>query len=314
MTHPIARATFALLAGVGVLVAKAQSPNLLQQAQEVVQHLSFAGVRVTMVRGRPVTERVFFARGKRRVEREDSVVIEDGQVRYLYERKSNTLRRSELPRRQPPRPNGRPRPLQGMGKIKSQKFDGPNGSLEVMSGDTIAGRPTRLIIATGKKGGGEGRFWIDQDTGMILKAAAPGVNGREPVDFEFTQIAYGEQPDGLFVPNFPGAKFVDPRTDLVRVSREVGLPPFTIPDEGQVRLVKVESRNLAGRKVLHETFRMSGKIVSLFVTTGPVSEEAVAKFVKDGAVQSWQSGDYTLVLLGNVSNQELQALQGRVRA
>lgn len=301
--------------GLAVLVARAQTPDLLKRAQDVIQQLSFSGTRVTMVKGKPITERVFFSHGMRRIEREGSVVIENGRERFLYERKSNTLRRSELPQRAINRPNSGKGAKFFFDKNRGpRKFEGPNGAIQVLTGDLVAGRPTRLVIASAKNGEGEGRFWIDQDTGMILRASAPGINGREPLDFEFTQIAFGDQPEGLFVPNFPGAKFVDPRTDLVKVSRELNIPAFTIPDSGPLRLVRVESKMLAGRKVLGETFRVGGKLVTLFVTTGPVSNEALSKFVKDGACQSWQSGDYTLVLLGNVPIQELQALQGKVRA
>jgi hypothetical protein len=306
LVRPLAVAAFALV----VIAARAQAPNLLQRAQDVLQKLSFSGTRITMVKGKPLTERVFFSRGRRRIERENSVVIETLRERFLYERNTNTLRRMELIRRGG---NGggqgsRPKPLVG-GNPKPPK---PKGDFAEIVGDSVAGRPTRLIVT--KTMGGEARYWIDQDTGMMLKAQAPAPTGRDPLDFEFTQITYGEQPDGLFVPNFPGAKFVDPRTDLVKVSREVGLPIFTLSDEGDLKLVRVENRNIDGRKVLHQTFRYGSKIVSLFVTTGSVSVDTLSKFVKNGSVETWQSGEYTLVLLGNVSSQELLALKGKVRS
>ncbi|MFX9722046.1 hypothetical protein ABTO99_18630, partial [Acinetobacter baumannii] len=62
LVRPVAVAGLAL----AVIAVRAQSPNLLQRAQDVLNRLSFSGTRVTMVKGKPVTERVFFSRGRRR--------------------------------------------------------------------------------------------------------------------------------------------------------------------------------------------------------------------------------------------------------
>ena len=307
----LVRPSAAVLGGIVFLVAGAQGPGILNRSFKAAQTLSYSAVRVTMIKGKPVTERIFASHGMHRIERNNVIIIENGRERLMFDRKANTLKRTAN------------RPM-GDKVRKGGKLGGPNASRprpgpmptpQLSDGGIVAGRATQLVtFPSGAAGQPEGRYWLDSQTSLILKASIPEFGKRPAVDYEFTQISYGNQPTTLFTEEFPGATIVDPRTDLVKVSKELSVPAFTISDGGNFQLVRVEKRTIGDRKVLHQAFRSENKMVSLFVTTGSVSQESLAKLFHNGSVLSWESAGYTLILLGNVSNQELQEFKGRVRA
>ncbi|MES1227625.1 MAG: hypothetical protein ABUL72_03085, partial [Armatimonadota bacterium] len=140
----LVRPVTAMLLGIAVLVAGAQVPPILSRAHKVGRELSYSAIRVSMFKGKPVTERVFASHGMRRVERNGTTIIETGRERFIYDRQDNTLRRftmGQMPMR--PATQG-PKALQQFspprGPNNKQRPPGWDGTYQVVDGGQIAGR------------------------------------------------------------------------------------------------------------------------------------------------------------------------------
>lgn len=106
------------------------------------------------------------------------------------------------------------------------------------------------------------RYWMDADSGLILKAVQYGRGGAEIASFEYTRISFDPIiKQGDFELNVAGAKIVDVREDGL-----VGLAPTWLPDGFQE--VERNVRQLQGREVTVVHYSNGVQHLTAFVAAG----------------------------------------------
>lgn len=187
-------------------------------------------------------------------------------------------------------------------------------SFKESDGGSIAGRATRLVVATGKRGEVFFRSNIDTDKGAILKSEVFGPGGKLIMSFEYERIKYDvDIPAKAFQLNFPGAKVVTVRDEINSMAAKMGIKPYVLDRSTGLRLENARVFEADGRKIMRQTYSGPRAKVSLFLCKGPVNPDKLTRFAGERLRSKvWTMGELTLVLVGEASEADLAQLQGKV--
>ncbi len=318
-----------LLLAVLTVPAGAQAPRkgpgperelhpLLRRVDDSRSAVRMVGVRTVQVgfgpNSRVTTERYFRSGARFRIEtvgegqNRGQIVVEDGRRRLVYFPAKNEIRE------QPPLEG---RLLHALRRASA----GPPGrggkpKFVESDGGTIAGHKTRLLEVQRPDGQASMRLWIQPEQAVVLKLQSLSPRGEQLAYFEFTRVAFGQEiPESQFRLDMPGARFVSPQDELERVARQANVRPLRLPEDTGYRLEAVRRVGSKGREILVQTYAGPRGRLSLFVLRGEIDERLLAR-IASGREDShvWQSGPFTLVLIGDLPPEQLRRLAGRVGA
>ncbi|MBS1709414.1 MAG: hypothetical protein JSS65_11935 [Armatimonadetes bacterium] len=280
----------------------------MRKAFEAWPKLKLAGKR-TVIFGRSkekLSERILQDGPRIRIESSNGVItVLNGPERTVYDPAKNEIFTSHNPFGMPgfgflPPPQAGPR--------RTMKFTETDGG-------KVADRRTRLVVATGAKGEETMRMYVDSDKGAVLRLEMTSPNGNLVMSFEYQAVKYDvEIPARAFVLNYPNAKVVTVRDEVIRLAAKMGIKPYVISRNSGLRLDNSRVFEADGRKVMRQTYVGERTRVSLFLCNGSVSPERLGKF-GGGRLRSrvWTVGDLTLVLVGDVEEADLARLQQQVQ-
>lgn len=159
-----------------------------------------------------------------------------------------------------------------------------NYDLSVTGPGRCAGRDTRTVTAARPDGSVAGRFWIDQDSGLLLRREARDEQGGRLRDSAFLSLAVS--PSGSATPTVSRGL---PSSSRLTQLREAGWQvPTTLA--GGFRLFDTSLTTPApGRDVLHLAYSDGLSTASLFAQAGRLGSEPVAGFAPEtiGGRQVW---------------------------
>lgn len=236
-------------------------------------------------------------------EAKGSEAVEDENVRLVWNPKTNVIRES------PPREREFfarfPRPGKGRGGGKPTESEGGK----------VAGVSTRLLEFSGPGGQVGSRLWIEPTHGVVLKMQFFDPKGALNGSMEYTSVQFNPDiPRGSFELNKPGARRITLADELRTAARELGMKAYRIPADGAWRLAAVRKMTPKGVKVLMQMYGKEGARVSLFQIEGDVDPERLKALERGTNSYVWTLDGAKLVLIGNLSEDELRRLAAKVGA
>ncbi len=278
----------------------------MRKALRAWPNLVLAGRR-TVVFGRSKekhTERILQSGDKLRIE------SSDGTVTVIVDRKRSVYDPAKNEIFETFNPFGVP----GFGFMGGLPGGGDDFTFKESDGGIVAHHKTRLVVGTSDQGEEALRMYIDPEHGAVLKLEIFAPGKRLVMSFEFEAVRYDvDIPSRAFTLNFPDAKVVTVRDEVIKMARRMGTKPYVISKDSGLRLENARVFEFQGRKVMRQTYAGSRVKVSLFLCKGEVSTE---KLIRSGGdrVRSrvWTIGDLTLVLLGDVDESDLKRFQQQV--
>lgn len=207
------------LALLGSVWAQSPPPNralgVLERSFAAQPSLRFAGVRMLEVRSGPHPKKIIEyvlrdGMNTRITFPEDSprrgfVIVERGDERITFDPHLNEIRHSRGVRIEAVGQLGRV--IRGVrdGAIRAQLFQGGE----------VAGRPTVGVSLSDGHRNVARKYWIDEQTGLILRGEQYDRVGYPMGSFEFTRLNFNPQiPEGAFVLRRAGAKVVEESLDI----------------------------------------------------------------------------------------------------
>lgn len=191
-----------------------------------------------------------------------------------------------------------------------------SGRIEVGPGERLAGYATREVTVRDGAGNVIQRLSIEPRTGAVLRRRIFDAVGTEVGGFVFTQIDFspGQWPATLFQIERKGAEMVTPWDQLRRLAKRQGFSPVGLATSTGYRLDNVRIAKLADGPVLAQTYTSAGGRVSLFQLHTQISPERLKLLLKRGTLRSrsWTTGGRSFVLMGSVSEAELDKLRAAV--
>ncbi|MCW5937380.1 MAG: hypothetical protein KIT11_08755 [Fimbriimonadaceae bacterium] len=300
------------LLGSGTALAQRPVPDLVKKVMDSYDKVKFLGVRTLQFRDkdgpRLVTERVIRDGRKMRIEVLDGatkgfVIVDDGMTRHAFDPRTNEIR--EVPSRE----------REFVARIRGAFARGRRkGEHTEEEGGPVAGIKTR-VLEVKDPGGSLLKVWIDPAEGNVLKFQTFDRQGGQNAFFEYTRVDYNAKiPADAFTINKPGARVVTAEDDLRRFEREFGMRPFRIlPIQGW-KLASARKLEPGNAKVVMQTYLTPKGPVSLFQVRGEVLEERLRRAAGERArARSWKAGGVTLVLVGNLTDEELERISNRVK-
>ena len=131
---------------------------------------------------------------------------------------------------------------------------------------------------------------------------------------EYTSVQFDPKfPSKIFDFQKPGAKFITAYDDLKKISSELGMKPYRIQQNDSWKLVAVRKLDPKGIKVLMQTYAGKAGRLSLFQIKGDVNPERLQRMTgRDSASYVWNKDGSQLVLIGNLTQDELRRWAERV--
>jgi hypothetical protein len=229
------------------------------------------------------------------------IVIDTPKERLTYNPSQKEIRRSE------------PLPVEAM--IGFLSFSrGQRGTIRTAPGGKVAGFQTTLFELVDPRGTVSQRAWVDLTQLVVLKREVLGPRGQKVMAFEFLQIDHGvEISERAFRLEIPGARFVTPREELLMLSRRTGLPAYGLPENSGFRLNFVRTIGRGDQLVVRQFYSGEAK-VSLIVSRREIPARNL-RDLADGRVKvySWKIDGVSLALIGDLPEEELKLLAGRVQ-
>jgi len=186
--------------------------------------------------------------------------------------------------------------------------------------DRIADRTTAIVSVQPLKPTRYGyKFWIDEESGLLLKSAVLGVDGRQLEGILFTQIELPENiSDEALEPDMSSGGFtwitqehlsVPPVTGTAE-HWEVGWLPAGFRMDGHT----VQAFAASPMPVDHMVFSDGLAMVSVFVEKHTGVGEQLNGFTARGAVNAYSRavGDFQVTVVGEVPSMTLQQIAGSV--
>jgi len=227
----------------------------------------------------------------------DTKIFERDGKRYTYTISTNELRVSPS------------RTLDEITRLLTE----PRGDDPVIkNGDKIAGRATYLVESKFGRDRGMHRMWVDTQQFVILKRNFLDSKGVVQGGYEVVEINYNVKiSDSKFsIPK--GAKLVTVEDDLKKLAKEMGVDPFRITNNS-FTLMNSGQMEFDGVKILRQFYTSNEKRVSLFIMKG--SQKAEGFRPSDRVrIFRWEDDGHTLVLVGDLSQEELERLAKSVKA
>ncbi|WP_245667444.1 MucB/RseB C-terminal domain-containing protein [Actinomadura macra] len=161
---------------------------------------------------------------------------------------------------------------------------------------SVCGRRARVVEARRADGSTAGRFWLDSETGLMLRRELVDATGRRVVASGFTEIDLGVPSGGRFLlraaPPARGADRADP--DMTNAPAAALTPWEERLDRSQLAALREDGwpvpKSLPGRLTLYEARRDNGTVhlsysdglaaVSVFVQRGSLDETRLAGWQK----------------------------------
>lgn len=246
------------------VTAKSITPEeLLQKVVRTQPKLRFSGTRKieTILRGDRIRWVEYVLRSGMRLRityPEDSprhgfVVIQNGRERLEYNPHTNQILRTV------------PKKLELIERLGHLREAAKNKriTLRLFDSEPIASRPTHGLLIADKQGNIAQKYWIDRETGLILKAVLFDKSGAEHASFEFLRVNYNpiiKESDFRIRMNSPHIEPKNPQPEFR------ALTPTWLP-EG-VREVERVVRAHDGRQILMIHFSDGVHHISLFQSPG----------------------------------------------
>lgn len=290
--------------------------GLLERAMRVQPKLKFSGTRRLLVRLGPdakenvekvwqdgTRSRVEFERGS--ADAGQIIVIANG-VRSHFFPESNEIQ---------VRPVRMEEPLARLGEMV--RGGGRGTQIRESAGGTIAGQATTQLSFVDPNGNVVGKLWIDPDTAMVLKRELFDPSGRLVGSMEFINVRLNPPfSEDDFKINRRGAKIVTIDELLKRNATMAGVRPLRISDDSGLFLEQVKVIPLGdGRKALAQSyFGGNGRRLTMYVTRGNLDSGRLERLQGPHLASiTMRKGEFTVVLIGGMSQGELQRLADQVR-
>lgn len=287
---------------------------LLRKAMMAQKNLRYAGVRTLILRTgveeQVSTERIWFDRGQLRIEFAGKspnagqvVVVSDGK-RYHYFPEANEIQ-------------VRPSRGEELFRLGEVFRSGAKPVFSESDGGRVAGRGTRVLQVSDKKGNVSAKLWIDPETGMILKREMFDPSGRRVGAMEFTDFTPKTSFDADdFRIVRKGARIVTIEQSFEQMAKRLGLPNLKLAESSGYSLELVRPVRLPeGKKALSAAYSREGKPrITLFILPENVNENRLT-IAQGGRMNSAvkQVGQVRIVLIGALPKSELESLLGEVR-
>ncbi len=231
----------------------------------------------------------------------DTIIIETPAWREEFNPRENVIRRMKGERA-------------GSGMMLQRLFEvAKNGGARIQEFDAqpIAGRKAIGIAAVAPNGTAAARLWIDQATGLVLKAEHYAPDGTKRGGYEFTRVEYDPNipPNAFSLPR-KGVRVIDVGEPGVKVGWQIVAPTW-IPDG--MREAQRQSRMLNGREILMIHYKGPGMNMTVFQAPGtdapmpPDRPKARIAFVSKKIGKIW------VVVVGNLGRDVLQRVLNSVR-
>lgn len=150
--------------------------------------------------------------------------------------------------------------------------------LATARGGSVVGRETRVVQARRGDGSIAARFWIDRETGLLLRREVQDRQGRVVRASAFIQLGFAG-PDRLS--DSPPA-VPQPWSDRLRSAEVAALRArgWTLPSElpGQLMLVAARRGTVRGQEVVHLSYSDGLAMVSVFVQRGDLAEQRLSQW------------------------------------
>lgn len=268
----------------------------------------YAAVRIVRIRTasgvREFEERILRNGSKQYVsyppesEYKDIKIYEQNNKRYTYNKSTNEMRVAP----------SRATYGETVSTLRSPEAD----RAVVRAGENVAGRKTLFIeFPAGRRG--THRMWIDAEKYVLLKRSFGSEQGEETVGFEMVNIDFDS--------NFADWKLDPPKNailitvadDVRRIAKALGLKPMMLVRAGKLELVSAGQLDFQGRQIMRQFYSDGQKRVSLFVMKKTEKDIDLPKSDRFRSYQ-WDSGDLTLVLIGDFTEAELKQLSRSVKS
>lgn len=253
---------------------------------------------------REVDERVMRSRGRVYISYfkdspyADTKIFERDGKRFTYTISTNELRVSPS------------RTLDEITRLLTEPREGQEPVIKL--GGKVAGRNTYLVESKFGRDRGMHRMWVDTQQFVILKRNF--LDSKEVVQggYEVIEINFSAKISDSKFALPKGAKLVTVEDDLKKLAKEMGLDPFKITNNTYT-LMNAGQMEFGGVKILRQFYTANEKRVSLFIMKG--SQKAEGFRPSDRVrIFRWEDDGHTLVLVGDLSQEELERLAKSVKA
>ncbi|GAB3207760.1 hypothetical protein GCM10027294_15540 [Marinactinospora endophytica] len=195
---------------------------------------------------------------------------------------------------------------------------------------SVCGRPARVVEARGRDGSVMGRFWIDVESGLLLRRETFDEAGRVAQASAFVSIEFGpqERPDSTeVVRGAPWGDVLDERERAALADDGWWLPERL---DGGLSLVEARSTGEGAERVVHLSYSEGLSYVSVFVQWGrlgsrtsepveglrPVVQDGRTVYVSESGQQRrvWESGGFVYTLMADAPPEVVDTAVGSLPA
>ena len=290
--------------------ASDKGEELLREVKREANSHKFAAMREIAFRDpsgsiKTFEERILRQGKQQRIEYPDDsrfagqVVVEVDGVRRTYVRAKNEIRETRSIAFSDAYDFSWLRTRRGGGEVK----------FELKRGNRIAGEPTQLVVIR-KDDVKRQALWVHSGRKLVLKREMYDPKGQFIGGFEFKRIDFdAEIPRRAF--SLPSsASVISVRTELVDLAKELRLTAYTLPASSGYELLRVRKTTLGGKDALRQFFDAGKTKVTLVLARGVEAKG----FSREGRanIYSWERGGITLMLIGDLDQNEMQRLARRV--
>lgn len=158
------------------------------------------------------------------------------------------------------------------------------------------------------------RFWIDLESGVVLKRHIMGLDGKVVAGFEFLSLRLDpEIPRTAFQIRIAGVRVVSLEDQLNQGAQELGFRPMRIAESSGWKIVGVRKIDTEKMKVLSQTYRKEKGRVTLFMVKGPLDAARLRELGRGRVTSySWVRDGVSFALIGSLSDDELRQLASQV--
>src|ERR1044072_3912776 len=189
-------------------------------------------------------------------------------------------------------------------------------SFDSTAGGQIANVQTQLVTISDKNGNVFEKLWIEPRSGMILKREMYDRAGSIEASFEFTEVNLNPTINRTdFVLEHKGANVITPETVLRRLVKRGSFMPVRLPAGGAYELEAARVQQIAGQPVLVQHYMGNGHRITLYQLKVAVNPQRLGRMERENVqIYSWQSGDTSFVIVGDIPDPELRELARKAGA